>query len=41
LVTLALGILFVFLQFEGFDQLFKRLGTVGGSGSITNSFYML
>jgi cytochrome c oxidase subunit 3 len=39
LVTLALGISFVFLQLEGFNQLFaKGLVPVGGSGAITVSF---
>lgn len=39
LATLALGIAFVFLQFEGFNQLFKKgLVPVGGSGAITISF---
>lgn len=39
LVTLGLGIAFVFLQFEGFNALFdKGLVPVGGSGAITISF---
>jgi cytochrome c oxidase subunit 3 len=39
LVTLALGVSFVFLQLEGFNQLFvKGLVPVGGSGAITVSF---
>ena len=39
LVTLALGTAFVVLQFEGFDQLYKKgLVPVGGSGAITISF---
>ena len=39
LVTLALGSTFVFLQFEGFNQLYaKGLFPVGGSGAITISF---
>lgn len=39
LATLALGLGFIYFQFQGFDQLFKnRLYPVGGSGSITISF---
>ncbi|WP_395052832.1 heme-copper oxidase subunit III [Flavobacterium sp.] len=39
LATLALGIAFVYLQFEGFNELFKKgLVPVGGSGAITISF---
>jgi cytochrome c oxidase subunit 3 len=39
LTTLALGVSFVFLQLEGFNQLFaKGLVPVGGSGAITVSF---
>ena len=39
LTTLALGIAFVFLQFQGFNALFdKGLVPVGGSGAITISF---
>lgn len=39
LLTLALGVSFVFLQLEGFSQLFaKGLVPVGGSGAITVSF---
>lgn len=39
LTTLALGIVFVFLQFQGFNALFdKGLVPVGGSGAITISF---
>lgn len=39
LVTLGLGIAFIFLQFEGFNALFdKGLVPVGGSGAITISF---
>jgi cytochrome c oxidase subunit 3 len=39
LLTLALGSTFVFLQFEGFNQLYaKGLVPVGGSGAITISF---
>jgi len=37
--TLALGLAFVYFQFEGFTQLFENhLYPVGGSGSITISF---
>lgn len=37
--TLALGLTFVFFQFEGFTQLFENhLYPVGGTGSITISF---
>ena len=37
--TLALGLSFVYFQFEGFTQLFENhLYPVGGSGSITISF---
>ncbi|MBP6072935.1 MAG: cytochrome c oxidase subunit 3 [Flavobacterium sp.] len=39
LLTLALGSTFVYLQFEGFNQLYaKGLVPVGGSGAITISF---
>ncbi|MFY8181676.1 MAG: cytochrome c oxidase subunit 3 [Flavobacterium sp.] len=39
LATLALGLGFIYFQFQGFDQLFKnRLYPVGGTGSITISF---
>ena len=39
LLTLALGSAFVFLQFEGFNQLYEKgLVPVGGSGAITISF---
>ena len=39
LATLALGLTFVYFQFEGFTQLFQNhLYPVGGSGSITISF---
>jgi cytochrome c oxidase subunit 3 len=39
LTTLGLGTAFVFLQFEGFNELFdKGLVPVGGSGAITISF---
>ena len=39
LLTLALGLAFVFLQFEGFNALFEKgLVPVGGSGAITISF---
>ena len=39
LATLVLGIAFVYLQFEGFNELFKKgLVPVGGSGAITISF---
>jgi cytochrome c oxidase subunit 3 len=39
LLTLVFGSLFVFLQFEGFNQLYaKGLVPVGGSGAITISF---
>lgn len=39
LITLVLGILFVFFQFKGFDELFMQgLVPTGASGSITVSF---
>ena len=39
IATLLLGIVFVFSQFNGFDQLFlRKLFPVGGAGSITISF---
>ena len=39
IATLLLGSAFVFLQFEGFNELFKKgLVPVGGSGAITISF---
>ena len=39
LLTLVFGSLFVFLQFEGFNQLYQKgLVPVGGSGAITISF---
>jgi cytochrome c oxidase subunit III len=39
LITLGLGLAFIYFQFEGFSQLFKNhLYPVGGAGSITISF---
>jgi len=39
LVTLVLGLAFIYFQFEGFTQLFQNhLYPVGGAGSITISF---